>query len=85
MLFLEKRKKEKKKKSQQETGKKPQRLLAGITVLTPVTTDVLSRLELELREASLNLTAFERSSMKEPQTLEGEQEYPQEHEQQLAS
>lgn len=55
----------KKPNKKQGTGKKKtQRLLAGITFLTPVSTDVLSRLELELREASLNQTPFARSSRK---------------------
>lgn len=49
-LFRGEIKKEKRGGGKKETGKK---LLAGITFVTPVTTDVLSRLELELREAGL--------------------------------
>lgn len=78
------RKKEKRRKKKKETGKRnkgkkkqQQRLVAGITFLTPVSTDVLSRLEFERREASLYQTPFERSSMKEQQALEGERECPQ--------
>jgi len=65
------------KKEQEKKKAKQQRLLAGITFLTPVTTDVLSRLEFERREASLYQTPFERSSMKEQQALEGGRESPQ--------
>lgn len=85
VLFRKKGKKEEGKKKETRNRKKPHSFLAGITFLTLVTTDVLSRLEFELREASLNQTPFERSSMKEQQALEGEQKCPQEHEQQLAS
>lgn len=84
MSLLEKKKKGGKKerngkKAQEKKKKKArqQRLLAGITFLTPVSTDVLSRLEFERREASLYQTPFERSSMKEQQALEGERECPQ--------
>lgn len=80
MSLLEKKKKKKKegkKRKEKRNRKKPQRLLAGITFLTPVTTDVLSRLEFEQREASLYQTPFERSSMKEQQALEGGRECPQ--------
>lgn len=86
--FLGKKKKEKgerKNKKRNKKQEKPQRFVARITFLPPVTTDGLSRLEFELREASLNQTASERSSMKEQQALEGEQQCPQEHEQQFAS
>lgn len=82
VLFGKKRRGEKARHKKQES---PQRLVAGITLFTPVTTDVLSRSEFELREASLKQTPCEQSSMKEQQALEGGQEYPQEHEQQLAS
>lgn len=82
MSLLEKKKKGGKKerngkKEQEKKKAKQQRLLAGITFLTPVSTDVLSRLEFERREASLYQTPFERSSMKEQQALEGERECPQ--------
>lgn len=80
--FGEKRRGAKARHKKQES---PQRLVAGITLFTPVTTDVLSRSESELREASLKRTPCERSSMKEQQALEGGLECPQEHEQQLAS
>lgn len=73
------------KKASHKKQESPQRLVAGITLFTPVTTDVLSRSKVELREASLKQMPCERSSMKEQQALEGGQECPQEHEQQLAS
>lgn len=82
LYFLEKTGGKKGRHKKQES---PQRLVAGITLYTPVTTDVLSRSEFELREASLKETPCEQSSMKEQQALEGGQECPQEHEQQLAS